>query len=503
PPGATFQAPPAGAYVRQTIAVQAQASDGEGAIAGVTLRAADQSLAAMLAPPPPAPSVTATASWDSTTSADGGQTLTADAVDHAGNTHAISRAVIVDNTPPQTQVTGGGTDDPTATFALAGHDNLTPAGGLVFAWRLDGGAFSAFASATSVTLTGLTEGTHTFEARSRDLAGNEDPTPATQTFTVLFGPAITTVTPASGSIGAFVTITGRNFEPDAGVTFGGVAAVVRTLTPTTITTTVPIGAATGPLAVTGSRGTAAHPFTVTATGDFTITATPATVRAIAGDGAAVTISVAGDGAFTSLATLVVSPAAPGITPRFGSAFVAPGAATSLALGVTGTTAPGIYPFTVLGEAQVDGRTVVRTASIALEVLAPGTLAVTGRVMTAESIARPIPGVTVALGTGFNVTDAAGNFVVLSPATGPNMLVLDGRTAGTPQAQFPVVEVQVDVHPSGPTRLPFIVYLPILDNGNPIDLPLDGAGFVTHEVRGTTPRIPGLVVTVPAGTRIIG
>ena len=54
-----------------------------------------------------------------------------------------------------------------------------------------------------------------------------------------------------------MTITGTNFEPGATqVRFNGVAPVVRTVTPTTITTTVPIGATTGPLVVTTSRGAA-------------------------------------------------------------------------------------------------------------------------------------------------------------------------------------------------------------------------------------------------------
>ncbi|MEM1507850.1 MAG: post-COAP-1 domain-containing protein [Candidatus Bathyarchaeia archaeon] len=43
---------------------------------------------------------------------------------------------------------------------------------------------SAFSSATSITLTGLGEGSHTFEVKAKDQAENEDPTPASQTFSV-------------------------------------------------------------------------------------------------------------------------------------------------------------------------------------------------------------------------------------------------------------------------------------------------------------------------------
>jgi len=70
------------------------------------------------------------------------------------------------------------------TFAFTGTDNLTPATSLAFAWRLDGGPWSAFDSATSVTLAGLIQGPHLFEVKARDLAGNEDPTPAQASFTV-------------------------------------------------------------------------------------------------------------------------------------------------------------------------------------------------------------------------------------------------------------------------------------------------------------------------------
>src|SRR5439155_321231 len=80
-------------------------------------------------------------------------------------------------------------------------------------------------------------------------------------------------------------------------------------------------------------------------------------------------------------------------------------------------------------------------------------AVTGRVLTAEAMPQPIPGVTVTLGSAFVLSDAGGNFVLLAPPAGQNMLFVDGRTASTPGAQFPIVEVNVTVSASGPTRVP--------------------------------------------------
>ncbi len=61
---------------------------------------------------------------------------------------------------------------------------MTSPGNLQFSWRLDGAQFSPFSSQTQVSFTGLTPGPHVFEVKARDLAGNEDPTPATQAFTV-------------------------------------------------------------------------------------------------------------------------------------------------------------------------------------------------------------------------------------------------------------------------------------------------------------------------------
>jgi len=511
PPTVTITAPPAGSHVRLSVGIAAQATDAGSGVASLTLSIGSQALTATLSPalPPPAPSVTATAAWDTTAFADGTYTLTAEAQDQAGNPASATRTLTVDNTPPDTAITDGPSGEilvADATFSFGGTDNLTPPASLLFAWRLDGGAWSAFGSATTATVTGLAEGTHTFEVKARDLAGNEDPTPASRSFSVILGPVITSVTPDTGPIGTLVTISGANFVPGATtVAFNGLAAVIRTLMPTEITATVPIGASTGPLTVTTGLGTASHAFTVTATGDFTLTAAPAppaTARVIAGDQTSVSVAAGGTGSFTSLVSLSLSALPTGVTASVSPAnLAAPGASVFVDLAVASGVAPGTYSVTATGEAQVDGRAVTRTAAFTLEVLAPDTLAVTGRVLTAEAVPKPIPGVTITLGSAFTLTDAGGNFVLLAPPPGANMLLVDGRTASTPTAQYPPIEVQIDVAANGPSRVPFVLYLPVLDTAHPIALPLDAGGFTTAEVKATTPSIPGLEVTIPQGTRI--
>ena len=83
------------------------------------------------------------------------------------------------------------------------------------------------------------------------------------------GPAITSFAPATGGIGAAVTVSGSGFGAGAGdnkVTFNGVPAVVTSSTATRLVATVPVGAATGPLTVTTPAASARSGgvFTVTA-----------------------------------------------------------------------------------------------------------------------------------------------------------------------------------------------------------------------------------------------
>src|SRR5439155_6587961 len=80
--------------------------------------------------------------------------------------------------------------------------------------------------------------------------------PGHTTFTVIPPPTMTSFSPASGPVGANVTINGTNCTGVTAVRFNGTSATTFTVTsPAVIHATVPAGATTGPLSVTTSAGT--------------------------------------------------------------------------------------------------------------------------------------------------------------------------------------------------------------------------------------------------------
>lgn len=80
-------------------------------------------------------------------------------------------------------------------------------------------------------------------------------TSATSTTNFVIGsPTITSFTPSTGGSGTSVTITGDNLISVEAVAFNGVTASFNSLGSKTLTTTVPIGATTGPITVTTSQG---------------------------------------------------------------------------------------------------------------------------------------------------------------------------------------------------------------------------------------------------------
>ncbi len=114
------------------------------------------------------------------------------ALDTSGNTASQTvKSMILDPVPPDTTVLsavdgrgrslvgGGRTRSTTVTVAFSGSDNV---GLAFFECSLDGAPFSFCTS--PVTYSSLTAGSHVFQVRAVDLAGNVDPTPASFTWSI-------------------------------------------------------------------------------------------------------------------------------------------------------------------------------------------------------------------------------------------------------------------------------------------------------------------------------
>src|SRR5215218_1195620 len=85
-----------------------------------------------------------------------------------------------DTTPPETTIDSG----PSGTFtnSSASFTFSSSEAGSTFECSLDGASFASCTSPKSYT--SLSDGSHTFQVRAKDAAGNVDSTPATRTWTV-------------------------------------------------------------------------------------------------------------------------------------------------------------------------------------------------------------------------------------------------------------------------------------------------------------------------------
>jgi hypothetical protein len=111
---------------------------------------------------------------------------------------AVAAAPTRDTTPPDTQILGQGSVDPTsASIVFGGTDPDDAASSLTFECSLDG---RKFADCTSpVTYTTLAFGSHTFRVAAEDPARNADETPATFSWSAAPDAVEGSFPPAGGS----------------------------------------------------------------------------------------------------------------------------------------------------------------------------------------------------------------------------------------------------------------------------------------------------------------
>jgi hypothetical protein len=123
----------------------------------------------------------------------GNHTFEVRSVDNGGNADPTPASFTwtVDTQAPDTTITSGPmtiTFATTATFTFTGSDALTAASDLTYECRVDGGAWSACNSPK--VLVALTVGTHVFDVRAIDKAGNVDTTPASFQWTIIDRPTV-------------------------------------------------------------------------------------------------------------------------------------------------------------------------------------------------------------------------------------------------------------------------------------------------------------------------
>lgn len=148
--------------------------------------------------------------------ADGSHTLQVVATDRTANTDPTpaSYTWTVDTDPPETSITTG--PPSLSNVATANFSFTSSEAGGTFECQLDGGGFSGCSLPQSYT--GLSEGSHAFQAAATDGAGNTDSTPAGHSWTVDTPPQ-TTITNGPPSFDNSTTASFSFSASQAGSTF--------------------------------------------------------------------------------------------------------------------------------------------------------------------------------------------------------------------------------------------------------------------------------------------
>lgn len=149
--------------------------------------------------------------------ADGPHSVSVRAIDAAGNVDPTPATAswTVDGTAPDTTLTSQPPALTNATDASFGFSSGDP--NATFECQLDGGGWNACSSPEA--LTGLADGTHTFEVRAVDDAGNTDPTPASFTWEVDTAAPDTTLTTTPPAKSTSASATFAFSSPDGSATF--------------------------------------------------------------------------------------------------------------------------------------------------------------------------------------------------------------------------------------------------------------------------------------------
>jgi hypothetical protein len=127
---------------------------------------------------------------------DGTYTVYAQQVGSAGTAYTSPRTFTIDTVPPTTTIVSGPQGATSATNAKFAFTSSVS--GSTFECQIDNGSWNSCTSPQSYT--SLAVGTHAFSVRATDPAGNVDPNPPEQTWTIDTTVPVTLTTPADGTM---------------------------------------------------------------------------------------------------------------------------------------------------------------------------------------------------------------------------------------------------------------------------------------------------------------
>ncbi len=312
-------------------------------------------------------------------------------------------------------------------------------------------------------------------------------------------PVITGFSPTEGTTGTLVTIVGSNFNhAPTTISFNGSPATVSSLSDNEIKAVVPPGAKTGSITVKTSIGSTQStvPFTVRLRQDFALNITPQNATIPANGSASFPISLTDMGIepFTGLVKLSLQNSPAGITGSFNPQYVSFNRPSTLTL----TSQQGNQAtVTIQGNSSIEGSDLTKTVVITLNPQTPGATTLRGRILATKD-ASPIAGVTVKLGALTTITDGGGNFTIMNPPAGDQVIVLDGNTANHDGISYPsALPVAVAITAGVDNPLPAPIYLHEVKTSyftqiNPL-----------IDTIVTDPEIPNYEMRIPAGAVITG
>ena len=314
-------------------------------------------------------------------------------------------------------------------------------------------------------------------------------------------PTISSFTPASGPVGASVTITGTGFTGTTSVTFGATSASFTVGSDTSVTATVPTGASTGTISVTtpGGTATSATAFTVTPPAPTISSFAPASGTAgtnvtIAGSNFTGTTKVTFGG--TTAAFTVVSDSAL-------SATVPSGAATGLiAVTTPGGTATSANAFTVTPPAPTISSFTPASGPVGTNVTISGA-AFTGA--TAVSFAGTSASFTVVSGTSITAAVPSGAASGLITVTTPGGAATSANPFTVTTVTPPVPTITSFTPTSGPVGTKVTITGTNFTGATKVTFTGTTATFTVVSGTSITTTVPtgarngSITVTTPAGT----